>query len=193
MRTVYIDGKELAAWVGPEFRKLLVLGESRYDKDFTDRQIIEWRIAGKLPGRQRRTFTNFERAALGQEYSETDVQSFWNRTAFYNYNQNFFPGGPRIVPSYRIRDTPQNMRCLRTVLHELRPTHVIVWGFTNWDSIDAGSSWTPVVRIVGTEEPYCSTVIEGHRILFTRVRHPSAGFSSRYWSPVLSKFLAADA
>jgi hypothetical protein len=193
MRTIYVDGKELAAWVGPEFGsevpRLLVLGESRYDEDFTDREIIEWRVARRFPGRKRRTFTNFERAVLGQEHLEADAQSFWNRTAFYNYNRSFFPGGPRVDPSYRVRANPQNVDTLRRVLRDLKPTHVIVWGLGNWNSIHAGSPWTPDDRVPGTHEPYCSTTIDGHRIIFTRVRHPSAGFSSQYWNPVLSKFL----
>ncbi len=188
-----VDGKDLAVWIGPEYEsaalKLLVLGESRHDQDFTDREIIEWRIAGKLSGRKRRTFTNFERAVLGQEQLDADVQSFWNRTAFYNYNGSFFPGGPRVDPSHRIRANPQNVGTLRTVLRELKPTHVIVWGFANWNSIDAGSPWTPDKRIPGAQEPYCSTTIDDHTILFTRVRHPSAAFVSRYWAPVLSQFL----
>lgn len=193
MKTIYVDGKELAAWVGPDFEsavpRLLVLGESRYDEDFTDHKIIEWRIAGKFEGGQRRTYTNFERSVLGQEHSETEMQSFWNRTAFYNYNRNFFPGGPRVRLSYRIRCDPQNASTLRTVLCELKPTHVIVWGIKNWDSIDTGPQWTDGV-IAGSPEPCGYATIDGHTSLFTRVRHPSAGFSSRYWAPVLSQFLA---
>jgi len=194
MVTVYIDGKDLAAWIGPEYQsatlRLLVLGESRYDEEFTDREIIEWRIAGKLPSLQRRTFVNFERSVLDGEHSEVDMKSFWNKTIFYNYIRNFFPGGPRVSPSYRMRVDPQNVETLRTVLHELKPTHAIVWGFANWDEIDAGSPWTPDGRIVGTEQPFCSTTIDGNRILFTRVSHPSAGFSSRFWAPVISSFLS---
>jgi hypothetical protein len=53
MRIVSINGNDLAVWVGPEFEsadfKLLVLGESRYHEDFTDRKIIECQIARELP------------------------------------------------------------------------------------------------------------------------------------------------
>lgn len=68
MKVVEFEGKDLAVWVGPEYEhaqlKLLVLGESRYDEDFTDCKIIEWRIAGKFEGGRSRTFTNFERSIL---------------------------------------------------------------------------------------------------------------------------------
>jgi hypothetical protein len=193
MKTIEHDGKDLAVWVGSEFEsavpKLLVLGESRYDEEFTDRKIIEWRIARKFEGGQRRTFTNFERAVLGQEHSEGDARAFWNRTAFYNYNRSFFPGAPRVNLSYRTREKLQNAGSLRSVLGQLKPTHVIVWGLTNWDSIDTGPRWKDDA-IPGSQEPCGYATIDAHRIFFTRVQHPSAGFSSRYWAPVLSKFLA---
>lgn len=75
-------------WIGANYAKanlkLLVMGESRYDEDFSDRQAIEMRLNGTFPGRQRRTFTNFERAVLGQDYLESQAQKFWNATVFYN-------------------------------------------------------------------------------------------------------------
>lgn len=197
MKTIGFEGKYLAAWIGPEYEsaplKLLVLGESRYDEDFTDRKIIEWRIAGKFVGGQSRTFTNFERALLGQECSGANANAFWRRTAFYNYNRSFFPGRPRVSLDYRTRIKQENTSCLRSVLEEIKPSHVIVWGMGNWNSIDAGSKWEPDKRIAGTSEPYCSTTIEGHTILFTRVRHPSAAFVSGHWTLALSRFLLLTA
>jgi hypothetical protein len=196
VRDIYVDGKDFSGWIGPEFesaaqkQKLLVLGESRYDEEFTDREIIKARIAGELSGLQRRTFVNFELAVLEREHSDADMRSFWNRTVFYNYIRKFFPGGPRVRPSYQMRVDPLNVETLRTVLHELKPTHAIVWGLGNWDEIDAGSPWTPDECIVGTQQKFCSTTIDGNRTLFTRVSHPSAGFSSRFWAPVLSSFLS---
>ena len=192
-KAIEFEGKDLAVWVGPEYErsqlKLLVLGESRYDEDFTDRKIIEWRIAGKFEGGQSRTFTNFERSILGQDHSVANARAFWNRTAFRNYNRSFFPGKPRVNLDYMTRVDLRNASCLRKVLQDLKPCYVVVWGLNNWDSIDAGSPWTPDQWIPGTREPFCSTTIEGHTTLFTRVHHPAAGFSSHRWAPALSGFL----
>jgi hypothetical protein len=76
---------------------------------------------------------------------------------------------------------------LRKTLQDFKSTHAIVWGITNWHSIDAGEKWTDGY-IPDTEEPYCTTTVDGHTTFFTRVLHPSSGFSSKRWAPVLSRF-----
>lgn len=193
VRKVTFDGHDLAVWIGPDYEsatpQILVLGESRYDEEFTDRRIIEYRVAGQFRAGQRRTFTNFERAVLGCKCSDDQGRAFWLRSAFCNFNRGFFPGEPRVALDYRIRAHPRNATCLRSVLQELRPTHVIVWGKGNWDSIDAAEPWSRDETIPETREPFCSTTIDGHRVLFTRVRHPSAAFSWQRWAPALSEFL----
>jgi hypothetical protein len=193
MKKIEDNGEDLAVWIGPEYDsaapKVLVLGESRYDEGFTDREIIEYRIAGRFRGGQRRTFTNFERAIVGSQCSDEEACAFWRASAFCNFNREFYPGRPRVNLDYKTRVRPRNASCLRSVLQGLRPTHVIVWGKGNWNSIDAESPWTPDETIPGTSQPFCTTTIGDHRILFTRVQHPSASFSWRTWSPVILQFL----
>lgn len=180
-------------WIASEYKratlKPLVLGESPYDEDFTDRQIIESQIERDLPGGQRRTFTNFERAVLGQEHSEGERKSFWRRSIFYNYNLSFFPGGPREPVEYGKRENAENGIILQRMLTRFRPIHTIVWGKANWESIDIGPVWKDSI-IPGSAEPYSAAKVKGHTTLFTRVHHPSSGFSSRYWRPILKAFLA---
>ena len=179
-------------WIGPDYAhanvKLLVMGESRYDEDFSDRQVIELRINQKFPGRQRRTFTNFERAVLGQDYSESQAQNFWNATIFYNYNLSFFPGQPRMPLARRTREDPQNAKSLRRILHDLEPTHAIVWGIGNWSSVHTGSGWTDAF-IPGTDERYSSLKVDTHATFFTGMTHPSTAFSSKKCTPILLRFL----
>src|SRR5579859_4933261 len=179
-------------WVGPNYcqatQKLLVLGESRYDKKLSDREIIEWVISEKLEGGQRATFTKFERAVLGATRSETERISFWNATLFHNYNVNFFPGRSRVALTDSKREDPQNAISLKRVLRKYRPSHVIVWGKWNWDSIDVHSSWTDH-RIPSPKWEYSCTTIDGHPVLFTHVPHPSSAFSPTQWHPVLTRFL----
>jgi hypothetical protein len=76
----------------------------------------------------------------------------------------------------------------RKILQELGPTHAIVWGITNWDSVDAGSEWTDGY-IPDTKELYSTTTVDGHSTFFMRVPHPAAAFSPKKWTPVLSRFL----
>lgn len=180
-------------WIGPDYSnaslKLLVLGESRYDEEFSDRRVIETRLDGEFHGGQRRTFTNFERAVLGAEYSEADAQSFWRRAIFYNYNRSFFPGRARVRLDYKKREAPENALALQRILTEHSPTHAIVWGITNWGSIDTGPEWSDGI-ISGSTEPCGVAVVSGHRTLFTRITHPSTAFRSDDWYPIISTFLA---
>lgn len=190
---VLVPDKEWAIWEGPNYRtalpRILVLGESRHDRDFSDREIIEHRIARSFVGGKQRTFTKFERAVLGPDCAEEEILDFWRRTAFYNYNRTFFPGQARAKLDYRIRMSPENIVFSQKVLAELKPTHVIVWGKWNWDSLDVGPPWIPDERIPGTNQVFCSTVVDGHTILFAYVRHPSSAFSPSKWNHVLSQFL----
>jgi hypothetical protein len=80
-------------WVGSQYGnespRLLNVGESRYDEEFTDRKIIQER----LNGNRSRTITNFVQAILGTRHWEPgyDETGFWNRVLFYNYNTTFSP------------------------------------------------------------------------------------------------------
>ncbi len=62
----YMFGKtDFEPWVGDQYGnrelRLLVIGESRYDEEFTDKQIIH----GQVIGNRHKTFTNFVQAATG--------------------------------------------------------------------------------------------------------------------------------
>ncbi len=186
----------LDTWTGPDYHKaatkLLVLGESRYDKNYSDRRVIRSVLTGEFDGGQRATFTKFEHAVLGSNHSETERQAFWNATLFHNYNVNFFPGQSRVPLSYSKREDPYNVISLNKVLRKYRPSHVVVWGKWNWDSVDVRSPWTDH-RITNARWHYSRTIIDAHPILFTYVPHPSSAFSPNRWHPVLTRFLALRA
>ena len=182
-------------WIGKSYpqshSKILILGESRYDEVYTDRKIIKEMIGG---GRNR-TYTNFVQAVVAKRYWEKgyDAPAFWNRVIFYNYNTTFYPGEPRVAPEWKERMDTQNQRMLRKMLERYKPTHCIVWGIGNWDSIVVdGIDWEPERPIPGLSDShvYCSIVVDGNKTLFSFVRHPSAGFSYDRWSAAISAFLA---
>src|SRR5579871_1157059 len=100
-------------WVGNEYDsaankspRLLVIGESRYDAEFTDRQIIQDRMGGK----RSRTFTNFVQAATGVRHRDPfyDEPKFSRSTVFYNYNTTFLPGTARNPLPWNERENPAN-------------------------------------------------------------------------------------
>jgi hypothetical protein len=184
-------------WVGQNYEqsspRLLVLGESRYDKEFTDRAIIHALIGNKLEGHNRRTFTNFVQAAIGKHHSEEgyDLSAFWNKSLFCNYNTTFFPGEARRRLPYETRMAPRNAMMLGSVLREFRPTHAIVWGIVNWDSIDVDHfEVSGDLLIPGIDSPCWAVRMRGHETLFMCVSHPSSGFSFDRWAPMISTFLS---
>jgi hypothetical protein len=181
-------------WIGGRYTysrlKVLVLGESRYDQEYTDNQIIQDRIDGSRD----RTFTKFVQAAVGRRHWQEgyDDARYWHNVIFYNYNTTVFPGGPRIPLPWERRIDGQNARLLCAVLAEFKPTHAIAWGVANWDSLAVeGSEWSAEGRIPGAVgEPYCSVVVNDHKTLFARTHHPSwQGFSFQRWASMIRVFL----
>ena len=185
-------------WHGPQYGKskprLLVIGESRYDEAFTDKQIIQERVNGQ----RHRTYTNFVQAAIGTRHWDQgyDEPAFWNGVVFYNYNTKFLPGKAREPLSWNERMNNQNPQMLREVLREWKPTHAVAWGKCNWDSLRVeGAEWTGMQPIPGTvtDEPYRAVTVDGFATLFARVWHPSwQGFSYKRWAPMLKAFLAIE-
>lgn len=188
--------KTFDPWIGKLYGKshpkVLILGESRYHEDYTDKMIIKNLIGGEL----NRTFTNFVQAAVAKRYWEDgyDAIAFWNKVIFYNYNITFFPGGPRITPKWDDdRMELQNRKILRKMLERYKPSHCIVWGIANYDSIlvdgiDFGQE--KQIPKLSDEVSYCSVVIDRNRTLFSYVRHPSTAFSYDRWNAATSAFLA---
>lgn len=172
--------------------RVLVLGEAQLEAPLSDRDCIlrQLRAAPDL------IFTNFDQAVLGWRHWEEGyrdaVRAFWERTLFYNYNvvPAARPGGGSL--SAATRANPLHARLLREMLDRYKPTHVIVWGDDNWRAIAvAGADWQEEADLHG--EPCRSVVVAGHRSLFTRVSHPSAGFAHERWSGLLSHFLSLSA
>lgn len=182
-------------WVGglycrPRSQKLLVIGESRYDEKFTDREIIQ----DVVNSGRRRTFTNFAQAAIGKRHWEPGYayasENFWNHVVYYNYNTTFFPHKSRKPSSWAERMARQNAHFLGKLLQKFRPTHAVVWGYCNWNSLAVeGAEFTETKPIPdAVSDPYCWITLDEHMTLFARVRHPSSGFSYARWAPMLKAF-----
>lgn len=188
-----IDGFE--PWMGVDGKyeasqpRVMVLGDIRLDAPLTDRECILRKI-GAAPDL---IFTNFEQAVLGQRHWEDgfrrQVRAFWERTAFYNYNA----AAPiAATVTAKTRSDPLHARLLRDMLRHAKPTHVIVWGEANWQALAvADHEWEAdrPIRCGEIDEPCRSVAVDGHRTCFTRVSHPSAGFTYERWSQLLQRFL----
>jgi len=159
----------------------MVIGESRYDRGYTDATIIN----GARANKGGRTFTNFTQAATGVHHSQQTysrvLRFFWDSVVFYNYNINFFPGCARIILPSAVRNDKRNQRALLHMLTAHRPTHCIVWGKQNWESLVVyGHRWAWIRCLDGPRKDCgcCAVVVNTHRTILTFIQHPSTAFSS---------------
>lgn len=184
-------GEYFRPWIGPHYGKMspkiLVVGESRHDEAYTDHDIIANLISGNKISHK--TFTNFLQAATGRHNTDPqyDPVSFLNSIIFYNYNTHFFPGGPRVVME---EANPDNARIFRDMLRQYSPSHVIPWGYANFDMIVGNFQNSQVIPVEGGENKvYASLRFEGQNIYLLRMLHPSTAFSASEWAPVIGSFL----
>jgi len=185
--------KYFKPWVGKyypsSFPKVMVIGESRYDQEYTDYDIINEGVGG-------RSHTNFLQAAMGVRHWEKNYNPdlFWEKSIFYNYNTTFFPGKARVTLGWDEREKSSNKKFLKKMLVKYMPTHCIIWGKGNWESIEIdGVDWEPEKPIPNLPiQTYRSVKLNGNITIFTWVRHPSAAFAHDYWKEVISSFLKID-
>lgn len=182
-------------WVGPDYSRALprvmILGESRFDANFSDSDIVRAFLAGE--GLSSGTFTKFTQAISGLHNTDCtyDSRQVWNRLIFHNYLRAFFEGEARVGVPPSVRRHPANDENLHAVFKKHEPTHMIVWGKGNYFGLDDRlTKWSAESHLPKSGHIYCHTMIEGRKIFVTYVNHPSVGFSSERWAPVLLEFLA---
>lgn len=171
--------------------RVMVLGESRFDADFSDREIVEAFLAGNSLSSA--TFIKFTQAISGMRCGHTgyDERKVWEALIFHNYMRAYFQGQSRVRVKAEDRTHPANDENLQFVLKKYKPTHMIVWGKDNYKGLDNRlTKWSAESELPETGNIYCHTVIDGQKIFVTYVYHPSTGFSLDRWSSVLSEFLA---
>jgi len=116
-----------------------------------------------------KTFSNFEKA-LNDKNSSEDI---WNSISFYNYLQVAVPNDGDKTNSNKTYnryydDYCKSEDCLWSVISDLKPDCIIVWGRIVWNHIGYR--------------------IEGETGILTKyIRHPSMGFSIIRWHQELSE------
>jgi hypothetical protein len=185
-------------WVGTDFnakglfsKRTLILGESHYqwaiDKPLTEeltRDLVRVQSEGTYT---KQFWTNIAVAFLGRRPTLEEKRRFWHSVAFYNFIQANVGFGPRIRP------TPQMWGEAHApfleVLEELRPECVIALGYDLWHRMPLPAEKGPAIEgAAQTETRRYRTGHEAHALAYG-IRHPSAGFSGRYWYPFVQRAL----
>lgn len=193
-------------WVGKDYptggilgKKILVVGESHHCADhcagcgteacaachaFTTNVIKDYLDPNKRE-RWMNTFLKFERSLVNRAAAGPEErQAIWDSLAFYNYLQ---------VPMSQPRQagTPGQYRAAAlpffSVLNELRPDALIVWGVRLWGRM-TGEHWqgSPAVVV----ENYAVqnghyTLDDGTPVPTVCVYHPAAGYRWDFWHKAL--------
>lgn len=191
--------------IGNEYAhtRVLVLGESHYcDKgcadcglraahpecaDFTQR-VFNWYLDRSYEREGwMNTYLKFERALAGYATQPHESAAVWDKVAFFNYLQVAM-GGPRQAGTRE--QYKQAEQCLYSVMQELRPRVMIVWGKQLWRHLPyAGWQDCEPLLIEGYEvDNGIYTLPDGHQVRTICIYHPSSAFEWDKWNKIITAF-----
>jgi len=186
-------------WIGPQYGKfgvpgcnrLLVLGESHYcwesnppARDETNKVVSLW-----MNGERKRFCTNTVMAVCGPTVPTHDaIRTFMNGVVFYNFVQEPL-SGPRVEPTSK--QWNESAAAFREVLQELSPVAILVLGKRLWSQLPAPDRSGQTLKT--ERDTQVTSIYETARgeAIAGYIHHPSSGFSSRRWNPMVQTLLAA--
>lgn len=199
-------------WVGQRYsqgingKKVLILGESHHcdDKkgcsncdeyilkneeciDFTKGVLRSY--IGYLKGdldfdKWMNSFTKFANIFKGEKLSNTDLISFWNSVAFYNYVQKAVSEA-RVSPIRE--DFDKSFVAFQELINNLNPDLVIIWGLRLWDNLPKNGNFTKNFNSDIESTYYLEN--KGEKILCFVICHPSSSRFSYKYSNELAKLI----
>ncbi len=205
-----MDDIQFEPWIGKDYekggfrgKKILVLGESVYcgEKcspcegcDLFTLDCVNTYINNDMydkDGKFRKwtnTYNKFESALVGERVQIEDREKVWNSIAFYNYFQTALDEARQPLGGDLEFDRAAN--CLVQILKQLQPQGVIVWGKRLWGCL-SDKNWTNMGTIFneGCISPVGFYMIEGRKIPFMAINHPSTGFSWNVWHLNIIQFI----
>lgn len=188
-------------WVGADYpnggvfaKRILVLGEAHYKwkedaritSTFTQECIVE-QIQEK-PFRKA-FWTNIAAMFLEQLPTLDEKRAFWQSVAYYNFIQQEISGA-RIRP-----DEPMwsdAIEPFHATMKDLRPDRIFVLGYRLWERLPIMRGNGPSVEGTKPNSTCWHTITEDHRALVFGMRHPSSGFSSKAWRPLVRRVIDWD-
>lgn len=201
------DGKLLLGTREAPGRRILVLGESHYVgedevedfkahpepyRDFTRTVVNDYLNVESAWDVWKNTFLKFERSFVNHATTPDESVAIWNQLAFYNYLQV-----PKAESRMALRadEVAASVKPFFTLLSELRPEIVIVWGKRLYwqlpgDSEDPafkGENGKDIVVDDYTTPTWVYTADDGYTTRLIPVVHPSWGYSWDWWYQVIRK------
>ena len=202
-------------WIGKNYSsggifkyKILAVGESHYCGEFacpykskcgvlggkikpkchrfTDRTInIYLDSNGHGCGGWGRTYKKFTKVLTGGRESSFGLRDVWNSIAFYNFIQSAVLTGPRI-PFQNKEVFEDCIDIFNSVVSELRPDFIVVWGDKTWQTLK-NSSETKHLRFLDNDQV---PIRRDSEPLVLMITHPaSSKFKYDSLTPLFSGFL----
>lgn len=176
-----------SAWGG----RVLILGESHYGADDSNRLLTREVIERQWNGESYSYFTKLAQAFEGRPHWQIDKRSFWSSVAFYNYVQEIVSDSARVAPTKEM----WNEACtvLPEVIGRLRPDYIVATGSRLWDHLP---DWPYVKNHKLKFERRAWQVChepgrKGDTSFATYIKHPSSPAYGRSepWHKLLRAFL----
>ena len=185
----FSDDVYFLPWIGDNYgaqsrwgKPVLIVGESHYSSEEKGRQFTRNCVQKHIDGWDKSFWTNIRYCLGNREISRND---FWHSVAFYNYVQEIVEGH-KDRPTAEMWETAK--KPFQDVVAQLRPQCIVVLGkTTTWKHLP-----TPDRKVKkrleanGESSPlaYYGNALAG------RIHHPSRGFSSRRWRPLVHRLIA---
>ncbi len=194
-------------WIGENYesggifgKKILALGDSHYcdscvgcgvaggirdNVDFTKNTVKDYLERSYGTKGWPTTYKKFERTLYGNFNTEkSDAISIWNSIAFYNFLQTANNSYARTAYLREYYD--KSLRYFWTVIDELSPDIVIVWGSKVWGHLP-NDGW--VWNAIDNYEDAGYYERNGKKITFMLIKHPSSIHSYGEESEIINSLL----
>lgn len=174
--------------------KILILGESLYDKKIEKNTIIKM-IKNLIEHENYAFFTKLEYIISKPEHWDSgdgvnyklDREKFWNDISFYEYIQESLSGPKEKVPeSYWINAKVP----FEEVMNTLAPDIIVVLGYETYWNLPEGGKEGKVYDGKKNMITWKYTLKGGKKVFLCAFQHPSSfGFSSEQWIKHFGDFL----
>lgn len=197
MKTRYV----FEPWVGKAYaegiggKRVLILGESHYCASASEARpsLTQEVIADLLDPTSeheayKNTYTKCAKAVAGLALDSAEARACcYGRTAFYNYVQSPISGA-RVAPT--AEEFEASAPAFASVLEELRPQCILVWGKRLYERLPRGGEALPDLHVSGKRyRRWCYRLRDNSPVQCLEMLHPSAAYSPEEWEAVIRIFI----
>jgi len=188
------------SWIGKNYSTggmfkipILILGESIYEwegEKISSDRVVELVRNNATGIESHKFYTNIFSSFTDNERNVENKNEFWESVSHFNYIIQPIQGGPRIPPTDEMIKEAQNEFFNRIQALGTIPTCMVVLGKRLWNYyLPEQGEKGPEIEVNDIKHETWIYKCNNKNIFTTWIYHPSSGFSSEYWFPIIRKFL----